>query len=195
MSRVLTECLKGLSYFRIAVMSLGWISDRFSGYVTRSCMGYVWTHWLVGYWMTLSVADVTLRRVVAWLMGNKPESISNQALLAWFKDNIPRVFLKEFRKPTNNLSTQQSRCLGRFETDTSKNKGENCHYLSQLAPQEIDDQMAIGEESERKFSWPVRKNLESYLEFSWIEWGKTEFDQKFQWVYGFNWIFLIRSYR
>ena len=122
MSRVLTECLKGLSYFRIAVMSLGWISDRFSGYVTRSCMGYVWTHWLVGYWMTLSVADVTLRRVVAWLMGNKPESISNQALLAWFKDNIPRVFLKEFRKPTNNLSTQQSRCLGRFETDTSKTK-------------------------------------------------------------------------
>lgn len=92
MSRVLTEYLKGLSRFRIAVMSLGWISDRFSGYVTRSCMWYVWTHWLVGYWMALPVADVALRRVVAWLMSNKLESISNQALLAWFKDNILAFF-------------------------------------------------------------------------------------------------------
>jgi hypothetical protein len=75
-------------------MMLDWISDRVSGYASRFCIGYVRTHWLVGYLMTLSVAYLTIRRVIEWLMSNKVENMNNQAVQAWFKVSIPEFFWK-----------------------------------------------------------------------------------------------------
>jgi hypothetical protein len=61
--------------------------------------GNVRTHWLVGYSVALSVAHVTIRRVVECLMSNKVESISIQAELAWFKVNIPAFFWWNLENP------------------------------------------------------------------------------------------------